>query len=127
GIAREEMAPVLLHAAAFDPIISQVAFIKPYTSYSDFIENRFYNPRFVYSIVPGALLAYDLPDLAATLAPRKIIIAGPTDNERESINSNQFKKSFKIVEAAYNHKNAEDNLEILSHESIGNPEDLFRK
>src|SRR5690606_31493132 len=54
GVAREEMSPVLLHAAAFDPIISRVALIAPYSSYRSFVNNRYYNSDFVYSLVPGA-------------------------------------------------------------------------
>src|SRR5690554_4961832 len=41
GIARGEMSPVLLHAAVFDSVISRVSLIEPYSSYSDFVLNRF--------------------------------------------------------------------------------------
>jgi cephalosporin-C deacetylase-like acetyl esterase len=51
GISEENMSPVLLHAAAFDPTISRVTLIRPYSSYQAFTENRFYNPKFVYSLV----------------------------------------------------------------------------
>lgn len=44
GLAREEMVPVLLHAAAFEPAISRIALIKPYSSYRSIVMNRFYNP-----------------------------------------------------------------------------------
>ena len=44
GLARKEMAPVLLHAAAFYPAIKRIAIIEPYSSYQSIAMNRFYNP-----------------------------------------------------------------------------------
>lgn len=72
GIARKEMAPVLLHASAFDHDISRIALIEPYSSYRSIVMNRFYISAFIPSTVPGAIQAYDLPDLAANLAPRML-------------------------------------------------------
>ena len=65
GIARKEIAPVLLHAAAFCKDITRIALIESYSSYRSITLNRFYNPKFVHSIVAGALKEYDLTDLAA--------------------------------------------------------------
>jgi len=72
GIARKEMAPVLLHASAFDHDISRIALIEPYSSYRSIVMNRFYISAFIPSTVPGAIQAYDLPDVAANLAPRML-------------------------------------------------------
>ena len=52
GIARKEMAPVLLHAAAFDQGITRIALIEPYSSYQSIVMNRFYDPSFIYGVVP---------------------------------------------------------------------------
>jgi hypothetical protein len=114
GVARKEMAPVLLHAAAFDPDISRIALIESYSSYQSIVMNMFYNPKFVHSLVPGALKAYDLPDLAASLAPRKLLMAGVTDgnsniNDLESIN-----KDLDIIKYAYTFRNADRQLNIIS-------------
>jgi len=54
--------------------------------------NRFYDPGFIHSLVPGALSAYNLPDLAGSLAPGKLLIVGATDGngkktDQESIDS----------------------------------------
>lgn len=127
GLAREEMAPVLLHSAAFDPTISKIALIKPYTSYSSFVENRFYNSGFVYSIVPGALLEYDLPDLTATLSPRKVLIAGPTDTDGKYINANQFEREYETTRASYRKNGAEAQLVILPGNVIGKPDFILEK
>ncbi len=74
GISRKEMAPVLLHAAAFNDDISKVILLESYTSWHSVVLNRFYDPVLIMSSVPGALKEYDLPDLAAFLSPRRLAI-----------------------------------------------------
>ncbi|MSU65789.1 MAG: xylan esterase [Opitutus sp.] len=111
GVARREMTPVLLHAAAFDPGLTRLALLEPLSSYQSMVTNRFYNTAFVYSIVPGALGAYDLPDLAASLAPRKLTIAGMTDAAGNSADG-RINDEIAIVRAAYRSQRAEGQLKI---------------
>jgi hypothetical protein len=49
-------------------------------SYRSIVMNQFYNRSFINCSVPGALTAYDLPDLMASLAPRRILIQDPKDH-----------------------------------------------
>jgi hypothetical protein len=114
GFARKEMAPVMLHAAAFDQSITRIALIDPFSSYQSIAMNRFYDSKFVYSIVPGALSAYDLPDLAATLAPRKLLMAGVTDGNGKCLNSEAVSKDLDIIQTTYRNKNADTQLNIVS-------------
>ena len=116
GISWQSMSPVLLHAAAFDNVISSVVLINPYTSYRSFVENHFYEPGFVYSLVPGALTSYDLADLAASLAPRRLVIAGVTDARGESITvpDQRLMAEAEAVIGAYREKGADDQLIIES-------------
>src|SRR4030042_5744578 len=97
GLARKEMAPVMLYASAFDTGISRIALIEPYSSYRSVVMNRFYYPGFVQNLVPGALTAYDLPDLTATLAPRQLIIAGTTDGNNEKKEQERIDKELAIL------------------------------
>jgi len=112
GVARKEMAPVLLHAAAFVPTITRVALIEPYSSYRSLVKNRYYNSDFVYSTVPGALKAYDLPDLAASLAPRKLLMANITDELGKSADPKNMMDELSIIKAAYHDKRADEQLSI---------------
>ncbi len=125
GIAKKEMAPVLLHAAAFDRAISRVALIEPYISYRSVVMNRFYNPAFVHSTVPGALTAYDLPDLAASLAPRKLVLASVTDGSGKAADLESINKDFTIIKEAYQNKNAERQLHIAPLKTSENPYDIY--
>jgi hypothetical protein len=114
GLAKKEMAPVLLHAASFDNVISRVALIEPYTSYQSIVMNRIYNPAFIQNAVPGSLGVYDLPDLAASLAPRKLMMAGITDGTGNKINPESASEELSVIKGAYHNRNAEAQLQIIS-------------
>jgi len=119
------MTPVLLHAATFDPSISQIALIEPYSSWWSIVENQFYKPEFVHSLVPGGLKAYDLPDLAACLAPRKLMMAGVTDGSGKTTDSESINKDLSIIKIAYQNKKAESQLKIEPLKPEEKPYDLY--
>jgi len=125
GVARGAHAPVLLHAAAFDPVISRIGLLSPYISYRSVVSNRFYKPDFIFSMVPGALTGYDLPDLAATLAPNNLIMAGITDANGDQIHGESLNREIEIIKEGYRHMNAGNQLVILPPESLTNPDILF--
>ena len=89
GVARGVLGPVLLHAAALDrstpPAFSNVALIGSLLSYASLVENEDYRAELVHASVPGALTAYDLPDLAASLAPRPLLLAGSIDEKSSEL------------------------------------------
>src|SRR5450759_584706 len=125
GLGRKEMAPVLLYAAAFDPVITRIALIEPYASYQSIVMNHFYNSSFILGVVPGALKAYDLPDLAGSLAPRKLMMAGTTDGYGKKTDPESIAKDLAIVKVAYQNRNASGQLIIVSLEPTEKPYDLF--
>jgi len=118
GYARKEMAPVLLHAGVFSSDIGSMILVEPYSSYKSIVMNRFYDPQFILSCVPGALKEYDLPDLAAAFAPRKLFISGTIDGNKVRLDKSE---DLEIIRAGYKNRNAENMLEIVTDGSI--PED----
>jgi hypothetical protein len=112
AVARKEMAPVILYAAAFDNSISRIALIEPYSSYLSIVRNRFYSSSFIPGVVPGALKAYDLPDIEARFAPEKLLMAGVTDGYGRVSDTASINNDLDIVRNVYKHKNAEGNLMI---------------
>ncbi|MGF1583835.1 MAG: acetylxylan esterase [Bacteroidales bacterium] len=114
AFAREELAPELLHAAAFEPSIKRIALIEPYSSYGSIVMNRMYNPRFIHGSVPGALTNYDLPDLAGALAPRRLLLANVGDALVENTNQAEVDKDLSIVKNAYDFRNSSNSLLIRS-------------
>jgi hypothetical protein len=64
--------PVALHAAALDRRIAALTLRESIRSWIDDVVAKPQEPNLIGSVVPGALLKYDLPDLVAAIAPRKI-------------------------------------------------------
>jgi cephalosporin-C deacetylase-like acetyl esterase len=120
GVSWQTMSSVLLHAAAFDTVISRIVLIKPYSSYRSFVENRFYDPELVYSLVPGALTRYDLPDLVASLAPRCLIVTEAAGANSETILKPDEKTQAEVeaINGAYKRLDANEKLKIHSSNSI---------
>jgi len=125
AISRKEMAPVILYAAAFDNSISRIALIEPYSSYLSIVRNRFYCSSFIPGVVPGALKAYDLPDIEASFAPGRLLMAGVTDGYGRVSDTASINNDLEIVRNGYKKKNAEGNLMILSLPQYDNPDALY--
>jgi hypothetical protein len=117
GLAKKEMSPALLHAAAFDTDIRKVALIQPYSSYRSIVMNHNYDPHFIQSTVAGSIGVYDLPDLAASLSPRKLLIAGATDGSGDNSNTADIDQDLSIIKAAYD-KRVPGELQIVSGSTI---------
>ncbi|MFC1558366.1 alpha/beta hydrolase family protein [candidate division KSB1 bacterium] len=112
--AFDELCPALLHAAVFEPSISKSAFISPPVSYRAIAMNRFYeyNISFEWGVA-GALTAYDLPDLAACIAPRKLLFVGAKDNMKETAQASLFNREYGFTRSVYSKMNASDNMKVL--------------
>lgn len=107
AIAMREQSPVLLHAAAFEPLISRVLLLNPYTSYHSLNSFQYYNPDFVEGAVPAALTAYDLPDLAASLAPRKLGMVNPINGKADLLSEGEAEKELGFVRTVYKDSKSE--------------------
>jgi cephalosporin-C deacetylase-like acetyl esterase len=111
GIAREEMSAVLIHAAAFDSAISRIALLDPIVSYMSMVMEQFYSPAYVGNAVPGAIRYYDLPDLAASLAPRKLLLVDPLHEAAET-DSKRLNHDISLIKKSYIEKGSANNLII---------------
>lgn len=73
--------PALMHAAVFDENIRNVAFVGTPLSWETVIRHPLYDTGIGSTIVPGALNAYDLPDLLGLIQPRDTIVIDPVDGD----------------------------------------------
>lgn len=112
GIANKGLCPLLLHVAAFNPPVSRIALVEPVTSYRSIVMNRFYDPANIYGSVAGAMQAYDLPDLAASLVPRKLLIINPSDQEGQPANQELIGKDYSFIKNVYATDNAAGKIMI---------------
>jgi len=78
GVGRGMAAVPLLYAAALDDRLRTLAFERMLISYRDVVEKRIHR-QVLENIIPGVLKQFDLPDLVASLAPRKVLLADPVD------------------------------------------------
>jgi hypothetical protein len=67
----------------------------------------------------NAISLYDLPDLAASLAPRRLLIFYPTDGFGESADYESINEDLSIIRSGYQHKGAGHNL-IINNEPFNN-------
>ena len=126
GLAKKQMAPVLLHAAAFDKDISKVALIQPYSSYRAIVMDNDYNADFLHSTVAGSIGVYDLPDLEANLAPKSLLIAGVTDANGKISKDADILDDLSVVKAAYQHTSP-NKLQIVSERAISELADQLKQ
>ena len=125
GVARKEMTPVLLHAAVFIPAMERIAFVEPLSSYGSLVINRFYHSPFISAAVPGALKSYDLPDLAAALAPRKLLMVNVTNGMGEVKPSQDIQEDISFIEKIYRERKAEGQLNVATETSREKLYELF--
>ncbi|KAA9038684.1 prolyl oligopeptidase family serine peptidase [Ginsengibacter hankyongi] len=126
GLAIKQMAPVLLHAAAFHKNIKKLALISPYSSYRSIVMNHHYDPHFIQSTVAGSIGIYDLPDLAASISPNKILITGVSDGTGNTENVTDIDKDMSVIRAACKHKNASKQLQILPTPGVEKLTDILK-
>ena len=114
-IAIDELCPALLHAAAFEPSLDRIALVNSPVSYRNIVMNKFYEYSQSFSwAVAGALTAYDLTDLAGSIAPRKLLLVGLRDNMKEPASTSLINQGFEFSRSVYSFKNAPENLKVLS-------------
>jgi hypothetical protein len=101
----------------------------PLVSYRSVAMNRFYRVGITkneggglwhpYEVnfswgIGGVLTAYDLPDLIACIAPRKVAISGIKDQMLEQASNELIDKEMELPKAVFAIKNVPSNLRISS-------------
>lgn len=112
GYSVSYMAPELIHAAVFSDRIRSMVLSRSYSSFMSIATHRYYNPFFILSCVPGALGKYDLPDLEAAFAPRKLVIDDAVDCLGTKTYAGTIKDDLEIVKRAYDNAGAGGSLKI---------------
>jgi len=116
AIASGVLCTTLLHAAAFNDRISKITLREPLISFRSLVLNRFYKYDFAYA-VPGALTAYDLPDLLACLAPRRVLLIDPQDQLLHSASEDLIEQELSFSRKIYTSLGAKQKLNVLTQNS----------
>ncbi len=93
---------MVLHAALLDEhgLIKKVTLERALVSWSDVVE-RGVSRNQMGNVVPGVLEAYDLPDLAARLAPLPLTIDSPVDAMGEPVSQAALERSYARCAESY--------------------------
>jgi dienelactone hydrolase/pimeloyl-ACP methyl ester carboxylesterase len=102
-------APVVLHAAALDERIEKVTLEGMVLSWTAVARTPLGKGQLA-NVVPGALKSYDLPDLAASIAPRPLTIQNPVDAAGRPVSQADLEAAYATAREAYKAAGAEKNL-----------------
>ncbi len=94
--------PIVLHAALLDErgLIKKIRLERSLVSWSELIEHKMSHDQFS-SVVPGALGLYDLPDLAARLAPLPLAINDAVDAMGKPVSQGVLEHAYAACKKAY--------------------------
>jgi dienelactone hydrolase len=92
----------VLHAALLDErgMIKKIGVERSLVSWSDVIDRKISRSQLA-GVVPGVLGSYDLPELAARLAPRPLAIHDAVDATGEPISLETLKRAYSVCTDAY--------------------------
>ncbi len=108
-IATGPTTSIALHAALFDERIKSIEIENTVISWSSVARTRTTHSNLA-DVVPGALLSYDLPDLAARGAPRTLRITKPLDPTGKHASQKDLESAYAVARAAYKSAGAPENL-----------------
>jgi cephalosporin-C deacetylase-like acetyl esterase len=108
-----------LYAAALDDRIPNLICTSSLLSYRALAQAD----RYLYGagiFVPGILHHFDLPEIAAAIAPRSLVLIEPTDGMKRTVGPNEAEEAYQWTQAAYRIAGAGDNFRIhCEGESLG--------
>jgi dienelactone hydrolase len=108
-LASGSAVPAALHAAALEGRVPEVVLEGGLLSWSSVVRTPLTQNQLA-NAVPGVLAIYDLPDLAALIAPRKLTIRNPVDPTGKPVSQTELEAACKRVRDAYKAAGAEQNL-----------------
>ncbi|MGH9674608.1 MAG: alpha/beta hydrolase [Bryobacteraceae bacterium] len=102
---------LVLHAAALDERIRSVACMGTLMSYASVVENEIYGQRI--SLFPRAgLRKYDLPELAALIAPRPLLLLNGADQVHRPVELERAAKIYSATSGVYELVGAKQSFQI---------------
>jgi hypothetical protein len=101
-------SPIVLHAAALDSRLKAVTLERSLISWSAVARTPITFNQLT-NVVPGALAVYDLPDLAAAVAPRPLTLRA-TSAKQEPVTRAALEEAYAPCRQAYQRQKAADRL-----------------
>jgi hypothetical protein len=111
GYARGLAGVALLHAAALDGRIAEVIIEGGLLSWESVARTPVHR-RTMAGLVPGVLGVYDLPDLAAAIAPRPLTLVNARGPAGDTLQTRQVREAYSYAASAYTAEGAAGNFTI---------------
>jgi cephalosporin-C deacetylase-like acetyl esterase len=105
--------PVALHAAALEPTIRQLELEGSLVSWANVAHTPITFNQ-LSGVVPGVLKVYDLPEIAATVAPRPLTIRAPLDAALRPVALAELEKAYRVCREQYGKQGAAKSLVLQS-------------
>jgi dienelactone hydrolase len=102
-----------MYAAAFDPRIVSVVAERGLLSYRSLAQSDKYLHN-AGIFIRGVLLHFDLPQVAAAIAPRQLTLASPVDAMKRVVPAAAAKEAYKFTSAAYEEAGAAKSFVITA-------------
>jgi Acetyl xylan esterase (AXE1) len=112
AVAKNEICSSYLHFAVFNKGIKKTILINPLISYEDIVFTRYYDPRYLWTAVPGAIQYYDLPFIESLLSPAELVIIDPVSAVGDIASPGAVDKQLLILRETYRSDKAEKQLKI---------------
>ncbi len=125
AVARGALGPLLLHANALTGAFNGLVLIDAPLSYRGMVATPAYAPTLVHGAVPAALTAYDLPDLAACVAPGRLLLVDPRDGSGAPADDKNFERDVEVIGRAYARAKSQSQLRISRIEDDTAVSDAF--
>jgi dienelactone hydrolase len=103
--------PVALHAAALDGRVSEIVIERGIVSWDNIVRTPL-SGRALEHVVPGALQKYDLPQLAALIAPRPLTLRGIVDANGKAMPLTDVEAAYSVCRQQYEKLGAGKNFRI---------------
>jgi pimeloyl-ACP methyl ester carboxylesterase len=104
-------ALVAAHAATLEPRITQLITVNGLLSYRSLLADPLTKQPFS-SFLPGVLGAYDVRDLYAAAAPRRVLVINPEDSQRRTVQPLAAREELDWVNQVYENLEATDNFNL---------------
>ena len=102
---------LVLYAAALDERIQSAAVNGSLLSYAAITESELYSHR-VSAFVPGVLRNFDLPEVAALVAPRRLLLLNIVDPLHRRVDPEEVDRTYRSAAGVYRVAGAGDALKI---------------
>lgn len=121
-IVKDELCSSYLHFAVYHNNIVRTILVNPLISFEDITKTKYYQTRYLWTAVPGAIEYYDLAVLESMLNSSKLTIVNPVNAKGEVVNQQLIEEKLSFLTDANKLNINQKRLEIKLIKAIDVPD-----